>query len=1287
MRPTTFITALASIMLLLAPFSSTPTATISTINTVAGTPAVAVSPSLHFIANTGQFDSRVHFLVHGSDRTIWLADDGIWVTLTRSTPAAPDVPKAAAVKISFLSANLPSRIEPFGRLPTSINYFIGNDPTLWRTNVPVYAGIHYRNLYPGMDLEISGASGRWTWRLICANTPCPATTLAQVRLRVEGAEPLMASGVKPAAVAPTNPTAIRLATAVGEFTLPLLTATGAEGRSPRIERLDTARFDITAPFADESAQPATATPAGASDLLFATFLGGIDDDNGTGIAVDGSGNTYVTGDTFSVDFPTTPGAYDPTFNGSNYNVFVAKLTSSGTALLYATFLGGSQWDSGEGIAVDESGNAYVAGYTQSADFPVTPRAYDKTYNSGAGGDAFLAKLNPSGTILLYATFLGGSRDDYLYDIALDGSGNVFMIGKTESADFPTTAGAYDTTYNGDYYGDAFVAKLSSSGTELLYATFLGGSGWDVGYDIALDGSGAAYVTGWTRSTDFPTTAGAYDRTYNGGGDVFVTKLNPNGTGLVYATFLGGSASDSIRGIAVDGSGHAYVTGWTTSTDFPTTAGAYDTTFNGGDYDAFVAKLNPSGTGLVYATFLGGSTIDRGYSIAVDGSGNAYVTGETSSVDFPTTSRAVSTIFNGGDYDAFVVKLNPSGRELVYATFLGGNDWDTGRAIAVDESGNGYVTGWTDSGNFPTTPGVFDMTHNGYNDAFVVKLALADTYTISGRITTPTGAPVTNVTVSNGTRSALTDANGNYTLTDVPAGSYTLTPSRDGYTFTPPTHTVTVNGNLGGMDFIAIFGFAISGRVLDDAGTPVVGVTISTGTHSTTTDSTGAFTLAGLAAGAYTLTPTKAGYAFDPPSRRVQVNGNFTGIAFRAFQPDPAKPIDLIVSFDGNPTSAQRAIYEDIFRSFADAVFEFTNGAHKVRTVQFYTNGARRTDAHIRWLARCLPQANVGSALIPGAAIVMCDTIDDSDANLLADPAVAGYILAHNWGHAYYGLYDEGPLNAPCPPNQPDRACSTDEAVIHTLMNPQAPWQARIEGPVWLNASTVLNRRTQTAQYRMHQASSWETLARPLWADLQVAGRYPPRPYHPELATVAPASGQAAPIDLVSGHTARSRLTMRWETATANLASTSATMTASVTVLNGDTASAGSPLVTAAVLRRAYPVAGATTVGVLRAANGQEWTFTLHDDGSGPDWQAHDGIYIGQVTPPVAGTYTLDVRFSNPNGAAVEVYDSGSIIVPPGKTVTIPPPQPINELLDVTAHTTVIVGNGRHWQTHVPLVVR
>lgn len=219
-----------------------------------------------------------------------------------------------------------------------------------------------------------------------------------------------------------------------------------------------------------------------------------------------------------------------------------------------------------------------------------------------------------------------------------------------------------------------------------------------------------------------------------------------------------------------------------------------------------------------------------------------------------------------------------------------------------------------------------------------------------------------------------------------------------------------------MDFITLFGFAISERVLDDAGTPVVGVTISTGTYSTTTDSTGAFTLAGLATDAYTLTPTKAGYAFDPPSQRVQVNGNFTGIAFRAFQPDPAKPIDLIVSFDGNPTPAQRAIYEGIFRSFADAVFEFTNGAHKVRTVQFYTNGARRADAHIYWLARCLPQANVGSALIPGAAIVMCDTIDGSDANLLADPAVAGYILVHNWGHAYYGLYNEGPLNAPCQSN-------------------------------------------------------------------------------------------------------------------------------------------------------------------------------------------------------------------------------------------------------------------------------
>jgi uncharacterized repeat protein (TIGR01451 family) len=331
---------------------------------------------------------------------------------------------------------------------------------------------------------------------------------------------------------------------------------------------------------------------------------------------------------------------------------VANLNAAGSALIYATFLGGSSWDDSCGIAMDSSGNAYITGGTESSDFPTTPGAFDTTFNWGTS-DAFMAKLNTAGSALIYATFLGGSSTDCGYGIAVDGGGNAYVTGYTFSSDFPTTPGAFDTTFNGGEH-DAFVAKLNAAGSGLAYAIFLGGSsyGGDFGHDIAVEASGAAYVTGYTFSSDFPTTPGAFDTIHNGGRDAFVVKLNAAGSALIYATFLGGSDWDEGYGIAVDWAGSAYMTGYTESSDFPTTPGAFDRTHNGGD-DAFVVKLNPAGSS--YATFLGGSSSDGGYGIAIDASGAAYVTGSTNSYNFPTTPGAFDTTHNGSG-DAFVTKL-------------------------------------------------------------------------------------------------------------------------------------------------------------------------------------------------------------------------------------------------------------------------------------------------------------------------------------------------------------------------------------------------------------------------------------------------------------------------------------------------------------------------------------------------------------------------------------------------------------------------------------------------------
>jgi hypothetical protein len=484
----------------------------------------------------------------------------------------------------------------------------------------------------------------------------------------------------------------------------------------------------------------TKVNAAGSGLAYSTFLGGTYSDFGIGIAVDAAGAAYVSGTTGSSDFPTTPGAFDTTFNGNGTSVFgevfVAKLISAGSGLVYSTYLGGTDGDSCAGVAVDAAGAAYVTGKTTSPDFPTTPGAFDTTYAGGFGSDAFVTKVNAAGSGLVYSTFLGGTDNDNGADIAVDGSGRACVTGAvvassiSSGSNFPTTPGAFDTTFNHGFGGgsDAFVTKLSVAGSGLVYSTFLGGSGTDSGAAIAVDATGAAYVTGATGSSNFPTTAGAFDTTFNGIGasdsDTFVTKVGVSGSALGYSTFLGGvftigSGSEGLA-IAVDASGAAYVTGQTTSPDFPTTPGAFDTTFDGG-IDVFVTKLSSSGSGLVYSTYIGGTGGDYCYGVAVDATGAAYVTGSTASSNFPTTPGAFDTTFDGGGSDAFVTKLNASGSGLVYSTYIGGTGNDDGTGIAVDATGAAYVTGGTSSGSgFPTTPGAFDTTLNS-SDAFVTKL--------------------------------------------------------------------------------------------------------------------------------------------------------------------------------------------------------------------------------------------------------------------------------------------------------------------------------------------------------------------------------------------------------------------------------------------------------------------------------------------------------------------------------------------------------------------------------------
>jgi hypothetical protein len=393
-----------------------------------------------------------------------------------------------------------------------------------------------------------------------------------------------------------------------------------------------------------------------SHLIYATFLGGNDWDQAFGIAVDDAGNAYVTGNTMSRDFPVTSGVVDTTHNG-NWDAFVAKLNPEGNILVFATFLGGSRYDRGKSIVTDSAGNAYLTGWTRSEDFPTTKGAFSIIFLGHQEEDAFVAKLNPTGSQLVYSTFLGGTQEDWGRGIAVDKAGNAYVAVLTYSEDIPVTSGAFDETYNGSR--EAFVAKLNPRGSSLDYATFLGGRGQDWCQDIVVDASGNACLTGVTLSANFPTTTGAWDTAHNGFSDAYVAVLNPAGSHLVYATFLGGTGEERSTGLVVDGAGHVVVTGWTRSEDFPTTRGAFDTEYNG-QTDAFVAQLDPKEGTLRYASFLGGSSFDAGFDIALDGAGSILLTGWTRSEDFPTTEGALDTEHNGGE-DGFLTKLELPGR--------------------------------------------------------------------------------------------------------------------------------------------------------------------------------------------------------------------------------------------------------------------------------------------------------------------------------------------------------------------------------------------------------------------------------------------------------------------------------------------------------------------------------------------------------------------------------------------------------------------------------------------------
>jgi hypothetical protein len=740
---------------------------------------------LAFEQNQGQTDPQVKYMARANGYTLFLTNhnavfafhskssgSGLAArrharsSISNNAAVAQEKPDSV-VRMQIAGENPAAQIAAVNQLPGRTNYYIGNDPKKWHSNVPQYSRVAYKNVYPGIDLAYYGEQSKLEFDFIVA----PESDPAPIGLAFSGAEHVSAD-------ASGN---LVVSSASGDVVLHKPVAYQQQnGERQLVEARFVLKSNNQVGFQlgeYDHSRELVIDPT----LTYGTYLGGAEEDEVFAIALDPSNNVYVTGESNSTSgWPTAAAGNVPASH--SFDVFVTKLTSAGV-MSYTTFVGGANADSGLAIAVDSTGEAFVTGITQSSNFPTTagvaqatttnssPCVNTKNNGTTACSDAFALKLSAGGAIS-WATFVGGNNDDDGYGIALDSTGNVWVAGDTFSSSFyPLTAATttLNTTFN--YQGtlnppanDGFVVELNPAATSFLYATYLGGEFSDQINGIVIDSTNDIYVAGETNSANFPTTVGAYQTTCGSDGkcnvtaggtayyDAFVTKLAPGGTAITYSTFVGGSSDDYAYALALDSSGDVYITGSTTSDDttttpavpYPTTKGAFGTTYNAGagGSNGFVTELNSSGSSLVYSTFLGGSVADFGGGIAVDNLGDTYVTGMTTSPNFPVTSNATQSLLNGGgttttNSDAFVSQVLPGGASLGFSTYLGGSGDENANAsgavgaIALDSSLNMWVAGSTNSAtvnsftNFPVTANAAQPTFGGSPyDGFVAEISSA-----------------------------------------------------------------------------------------------------------------------------------------------------------------------------------------------------------------------------------------------------------------------------------------------------------------------------------------------------------------------------------------------------------------------------------------------------------------------------------------------------------------------------------------------------------------------------------
>ena len=680
-----------------------------------------------FLENRGQWETDAHYILHGKNSRCRLEESGFSIEQWRR--CSEDKIEGVLVRFEFAG----TQCEPKGlrALPGKYNFLLGNDRSKWRTGVRGYNCVGYKEIYTGIDIDFRRGTGLVEYDVILE----PGANLGQVVVTCSGANGLSVDD-SGELVIQTDLGELRQAVPVAWFEDSTGECVSVQCQY-RVHGSDRYGFEISE---DRPDQRLVIDPA----LVWSTYFGSPQVEWSRGLAVDASGEAVIGGVLSSpAGFPVTPGAFQESFQGGVGDAFVTRFTGDGSALVFSTFLGGSDNDQIQSLTLDpNTGVVTATGHTESADFPTSATAFDTTYNpAGQGWDGFVSRLTADGASLVWSTYLGGSDRDLPLGVTLTENGTAVVVGMTTSEDFPVTAGAFDETYNGNeefsffFKGDVFVSKLSEDGSDLIYSTFIGGQNGEGARDVAAGDGGEVTVVGKTLSENFPTTLGAFDTVFNGNDEGFVVRVSADGASLVFSTLLGGGGGGDVDlyAVTVDGEQRAVVVGRTSTPSFPTTPGAFATSeFGGGD--AFLTRMSVDGSALEYSTYLGGSGGERARGVVVENAGTAIVAGETGSPDFPTTPDAFDSTYAGipplGPRDLFLVRMSLDGNgidDLLYGTYIGGTDQDLleGATVALDPLGRIVLSGRTKSPDFPTTPGAFQPEYNGSgdSDAFLMVLDL------------------------------------------------------------------------------------------------------------------------------------------------------------------------------------------------------------------------------------------------------------------------------------------------------------------------------------------------------------------------------------------------------------------------------------------------------------------------------------------------------------------------------------------------------------------------------------